>query len=78
VSVKRYRVFAREAHGARSRMRPPQIAATDQDSPRRGRSKCGGDALTKESVAAQDENRVHQTGASERQQSVTMIAPARD
>jgi hypothetical protein len=61
VSVKRHCVFNRQGHRPRSSSRAPEIPATDQDSERRGRSKRGGDAVTKESIAAQHEDRVHQT-----------------
>ena len=61
VSVKGHRVFKRQAHRPRSSSRPPEIPATDQDSQRRGRSKRGGDPVTKESIGAQHEDRAHQT-----------------
>ena len=60
VSIKRHRMFDGQAHGARSGLRLFEVPATDQDSHRRGRSKRGGNALTKESVPTQYENRAHQ------------------
>jgi hypothetical protein len=50
VSVKNHRLFGRQANRARGDSRPADIATADKDSQRRGRSKCGGDALTKETI----------------------------
>ena len=60
VSVKRHRVLNRQSHGARCGTGPLEIPAAHQDSHRRDRSKCGGNALTKESIATQHEDRAHQ------------------
>src|SRR5579863_9938854 len=60
VSIKRHRVFNWQAHGARSGARPLEIPAAYQHSQGRARSKCRGNALTKESIATQHEDRAHQ------------------
>jgi len=60
VSIECHGVFGREAHRPRGESRPPQMSATEQDSHRGGRSKCGGDTVAKKSIAAQHEDRAHQ------------------
>jgi hypothetical protein len=58
-SVERYRVFERQADCVRGGTRPPEVPATHDHSHGRGRGKCGGNALTEESIAAQHKNRAH-------------------
>jgi hypothetical protein len=61
VSVNGHHLFEREAKRTRGDSRPTDIAATDQDSQGRSRSKRGGDPHTKESIATQHEDGVHQS-----------------